>query len=153
VCGALLGAAVLEYGQNLLIDVDLTVRRPLEDGIVNIIIFNAQLEPITTLASADSEFFYSLSPGNYTIHCNAGPLPLTPGEYFLTVGVAQKGGRLSWDVLETLPGFRMEAFQSAACFNWPDRPGVVLFDSCQWRADGLELCPHEDAEHIAQRCG
>jgi lipopolysaccharide transport system ATP-binding protein len=142
ICGADLGAAVLEYGQDLSIDVDLTVKRPVEDGIVNIIILNEQLQPITTLASGDSAFFYSLPPGAHTLHCNAGALPLSPGDYFLTVGVAQKGGRLSWDVLETLPGFRIEAFNSSAWFNWPNRPGVVLFDHCQWYVDGSELHPH-----------
>jgi lipopolysaccharide transport system ATP-binding protein len=139
VCGKSFGAAVLEYGQNVLIDVDLSVKRAIDKGILNIIIFNAQLEPVTALASADSEFTYALSPGKHTIHCNAGALPLRPGDYFLTVGIAQKnGGGLAWDLLETVPSFRIQAAQSGMSFYWPDRPGVVLFDHCQWYVDQSE---------------
>jgi lipopolysaccharide transport system ATP-binding protein len=139
VCGAHLGVASLEYGQNLSIDVDLTVKRPVEQGVVNIVILNEQLEPLTTLASADSKFFYALPSGRHTIHCDAGALPLIPGDYFLTIGIGQMG-QLAWDVLQTMPGFRM-SFQNAAWMTWPDRPGIVLFDKCQWRAERLEQAP------------
>jgi len=143
VCGAPLGAATLEFGDNLSFDVDLTVKRPVEEGVVNIVILNEQLEPITTLASSDAAFFYALPLGRHTVHCNAGPLPLIPGDYRLTIGAGQKGGRLSWDVLETMPAFRVEGFRNAAWTNWPDRPGVVLFDHCKWRIANFEGCRGE----------
>jgi lipopolysaccharide transport system ATP-binding protein len=146
VCGAALGAASLEFGDNLSIDVDVTVNRPVAEGIVNINIFNDQLEPITTLASADAGFFYTLPPGMHTIHCNAGPLPLVPGDYRLSVGVAEKGGGLAWDVLETMPGFRIEGFRNTAWINWPDRPGVVLFDNCEWGTEASNGRVYMDGE-------
>ena len=143
VCGAALGTATLEYGQNLKIDVELIVQRPVVEGSINIVVVTEQLEPVTALASADSDFFYALPPGRHTIHCNAGVLPLIPGDYLLTIGVGQMG-QLAWDVLETIPGFRMD-LQNAAWMKWPDRPGVVLFDSCNWYADELNAAiPRSD---------
>jgi lipopolysaccharide transport system ATP-binding protein len=138
VCSSALGTASLECGDNVSIDVDLMVNRPIEEGVINIVILNEQLESITTLASADSGFFYTLPPGRHTIHCEAGVLPLIPGDYRLTIGVGQKG-QLSWDLLESVPGFRMEGFRNRAWINWPSRPGVLLYDNCEWRVEGLDL--------------
>ena len=135
--GATLGTATLEFGDALRIEVDLAVQRPVEEGIVNIVILNGQLEPITTLASVDSAFSYSLPSGRHTIHCDAGPLPLIPGDYRLTIGIGQMG-RLSWDVLETLPGFCVGGGRNTAWINWPGRPGVVLFDRCDWRVADVD---------------
>jgi lipopolysaccharide transport system ATP-binding protein len=135
VCGAPAGAATLELGDNLSIDVDLVVKRPIEDGIVNIVILNQQLEPVTTLASADSGFCYTLRPGGHTIRCYAGALPLVPGDYRITIGTGQMN-RLSWDVLEVMPGFRVDGIRNAAWMGWPGRPGVVLFDHCGWGVAG-----------------
>ena len=132
VCGVPVGTALVEFGKDIIIDVNLTVKRPIEEGIININIFNEQLEAITTLASADSEYTFTLAPGQHTIRCNAGALPLIPGDYRLRVGTAQKGGGLAWDALEMLPGFRIEGYHNRAWINWPSRPGVVLFDSCDW---------------------
>jgi lipopolysaccharide transport system ATP-binding protein len=132
VCGVPNGTALVEFGKDIVIDVDLTVKQPIEEGIININIFNEQLEAITTLASADSEYTFTLAPGQHTIRCNAGALPLVPGDYRLRVGTAQNGGGLAWDALEMLPGFRIEGHNNRAWINWPSRPGMVLFDRCSW---------------------
>ncbi|MEJ8572841.1 polysaccharide ABC transporter ATP-binding protein [Microbaculum marinum] len=132
VCGAPFGAGTAAFGEDIVIEVDLDLKRRVEEGIVNINVFNEQLEAITTLASGDSGFAFTGGPGRRTVRCNAGPLPLIPGEYRLTVGAAQKGGGLAWDVLETMPGFRIDGHENAAWMNWPRRPGLVLFDQCRW---------------------
>ena len=90
------------------------MKRPVEDGIVNIIILNADAATNHHPGIGRLRVLLFPPPGLHTLHCNAGALPLSPGDYFLTVGVAQKGGRLSWDVLKTLPGFRIEAFKQQA---------------------------------------
>lgn len=132
ICRAPFGTATLEYGDDLVIEVDLLVHRPVEDGVVNIVVMNEQLQPITTLAAADSGFVYTLPPGRHTIRCNAGPLPLMPGDFWLTLGAGQRGSGLSWDVLETMPAFQVDGVQNPAWLSWPDRPGLVLFDRCEW---------------------
>jgi len=146
VCGALPGAATVEFGGDLTIDVDLAVHRPVEEGIANIVLFNEQFEPITALASADAGFVYKLAPGRHTIHCNAGPVPLIPGEYRISIGVAENGGKLAWDVLEVLPGFRIDGTRNDAWMHWPGRPGVVLLEYCEWRAEDLNQGLHEDCD-------
>lgn len=135
VCGTPLGCATIEFGEGLTIEIDLFVQRSVEEGIVNINILDEQLQPIVTLAAVDSGYSFALSPGLCTIRCNAGVLPLIPGEYHLNVGTGQMG-QLSWDVLEALPGFRVDGHKNAAWINWPNRPGVVLFDKCEWRTAG-----------------
>ena len=135
ICSQAPGRAQISVGQDLLLEVEILAHRHLEDGILNIIILNDRLEAVTSLASADVSFSYDLEAGTHRLCCVAPSLNLMPGNYFLTVGVAQKGGRLSWDVLETLPGFSIDASDSAVAFNWPDRPGVVLFDRCQWSVE------------------
>jgi lipopolysaccharide transport system ATP-binding protein len=132
VAGSPFGAASLEFGNDLVIDIGLSVKRPVEEGVININILSEQFDAITTLASADSGFTFTFAPGRHTIHCNAGALPLIPGDYRLSVGTAQKGGGLAWDVLEMMPGFRIEGYRNTAWLNWPNRPGVVLFDRCNW---------------------
>ena len=139
VCGAPLGAAAVEYGDNLSIDVDVVVQRPVEQGVININVFNDQLEIITTLASADAGFFYDLPPGRHTIRCDAGVLPLIPGDYRVTVGAGQMG-QLAWDVLETMPGFQIDGANNAAWMKWPTRPGVLLIDGCEWQQLGEQVC-------------
>ena len=145
VCGMPFGEARLEFGDILKFDVDLAVQRPIEEGIANIVVLNEQLEPVTTLASADSRFLYSLPPGKHTIRCDVGPLPLIPQDYRLTIGVGQKG-QLSWDVMESIPGFRIDGNCNDAWINWPNRPGVVLFDNCEWCAEALDRRVDEKGE-------
>jgi lipopolysaccharide transport system ATP-binding protein len=132
ISGCPLGCARVAFGQDIIVDVGLVVQRPVESGIININVLNEQLETITTLASADSGYTFTFPPGRHAVRCNAGPLPLIPGDYRLNVGTARKGGDLSWDVLEMMPGFRIEGDHNAAWLNWPDRPGVVLFENCDW---------------------
>jgi homopolymeric O-antigen transport system ATP-binding protein len=133
VCGAPPGAGVVELGADLIVEVDLDVLRPIEQGIVNINIYNDQLEAITTLAAQDADFSYALAPGRHTLVCNAGAIPLMPGEYWLSVGAAERGGGLAWDVVETFPGFRVDGHDNPGWMSWPDRPGVILCDRCAWR--------------------
>jgi lipopolysaccharide transport system ATP-binding protein len=132
VCGVSSGAASVELGNPLVIEVGLTVKRKAEEGVIVINVLNDRLEPITTLTSSDSEYFFTFAPGQYTVRCEAGALPLIPGNYRFNVGVAQRGGALAWDVLEAVPGFRIEGYRNTAWTNWPNRPGVVLFDCCEW---------------------
>jgi lipopolysaccharide transport system ATP-binding protein len=123
---------VIEFGSSIVIDVDLSVKRPVKEGIIVINVLNEQLQPITTLVSSDSGFYFTLDTGHHAIRCNAGALPLVPGEYCLSVGTAQAGGGLAWDVLEALPGFRIDGHQNAAWLQYPSRPGTLLFDRCEW---------------------
>jgi lipopolysaccharide transport system ATP-binding protein len=136
VCNTEPGAACLDVRENLCLDIGLRVLRPIDQLIVVVNIFNDQMEVITSLMSTDSDFEISLDVGDHSIRCDAGVLPLMPGYYRLSVGVAQSGGALAWDVLEPLPGFRIEASQNCAWLQSSDRPGVLLFDSCRWSQKG-----------------
>jgi hypothetical protein len=82
--------------------------------------------------STDDDCVFSGGAGVQTIRCEVGALPLAPGEYLLNVATAQLGGRLSWDVLNMLPGFRVGGEDSAAWLRWPQRPGSTWLRNARW---------------------
>ncbi|HEY1426096.1 MAG TPA: ABC transporter ATP-binding protein [Caulobacteraceae bacterium] len=132
VCGAAPGLAVVQPDDKITIEVELRAHRPVSDAIVVVNVLNENLEIITTLMSSDDDRFYALGRGLHAIHCEFGPLALVPGPYFLNIGVAQTGGRLSWDALHAAPGFRMAGEDSPAWLRWPQRPGTMLLRNVKW---------------------
>ena len=95
-------------------------------------VLNEQLEIIATVISTDCGFNIALGVGAHTIRCDIPALPLIPGDYQLNVAIAESAGVLSWDVLESIPGFRIEGGQSAAWLQASDRPGVLFIDNTKW---------------------
>jgi len=132
ICGREPGVACIGLKDNLSLEIGLTVHQTVDQGIVVINVLDEQLEVITSIASADRGFGLSLPAGSHTISCNVPRLPLMPGYYRLSVGVAQSSGALAWDVIEPLPGFRIEANDAVGHLQTTDRPGVVLLDGCEW---------------------
>jgi hypothetical protein len=132
VCGNEPGAARIDFRENVCLEIGLNVLRPLQRAIIVVNVLNEQMEVLTSIISTDSGFDISLNSGRHAIHCDIGILPLMPGYYRLSVGIAQSQGVLAWDVLEPLPGFRIESNQSSAWLQSADRPGVLLLDSCKW---------------------
>jgi lipopolysaccharide transport system ATP-binding protein len=131
VCGHDFGAASIEVGDPLWVEVGLAVYRPLEKAIVVINILDEQLSVIAALASFDANFEFAFEPGDHTIRCNIPTVPFVPGNYHLALGVAEPG-QPSWDALEMLPGFRVAGEESVSWMKWPRRPGVLLLQDCAW---------------------
>jgi ABC-type polysaccharide/polyol phosphate transport system ATPase subunit len=136
VCGNDPGVARISFRQNVVLDIGLQALRSLEHPILVINVLNEQLEVLTSITSIDSDFGVSLDPGFHTIRCDVGALPLMPGYYRLSVGITQSYGALAWDVLEPIPGFRIEPQQSPTWLQSGERPGVVLLDGCKWMLQG-----------------
>jgi lipopolysaccharide transport system ATP-binding protein len=132
ICGNAPGAASIGLRDNVIIEIGLSVLRTFERAIMVVNILNEQMEVLTSITSADSGFDISLESGVHTIRCDVGILPLVPGYYRLSVGVTQSRTALAWDVLEPLPGFRIEADQNSAWLQSSDRPGVLFLDGCKW---------------------
>jgi lipopolysaccharide transport system ATP-binding protein len=132
ICGHEPGVASIGLRDNLVVDIGLSVLRSFEQAIIVVNILNDQLEVLTSIVSSDSGLELSLEPGIHTIRCDVGILPLMPGYYRLSVGIAESQGILAWDVLEPLPGFRIEPTNDSDWLQTTDRPGVVLLDSCKW---------------------
>jgi lipopolysaccharide transport system ATP-binding protein len=135
VCGKEPGAASVGIGDNVFIEIGLHVLRRVERAIIVINILSDDMEVLTSIASADSGFDISLDSGLHTIRCDLGVLPLMPRDYRLSVGIAQSHGVLAWDVLEPIPGFRIEGKRNSAWLQGSDRPGVLLLDCCKWRKE------------------
>lgn len=132
ICGSTPGVASVGLRDEVAIDIGLSVRRPLEQAIIVVNILNDQLEVLTSIVSSDSGLELSLETGEHTIRCDLGTLPLMPGFYRLSIGVAESQGVLAWDVLEPLPGFRIEPTNDSDWLDTTDRPGVLLLDRCKW---------------------
>ena len=133
ICGGPLGIAVLQAGQGISLDLTLQVHRPLEQGIVVVRVLNESLETVATLMSSDDGYSLSSALGQCQVRCELASLPLAPGTYLLSVGATQTAGRLAWDVIEALPGFRVTGEASEAWLRWPDRPGVLFMGDAKWR--------------------
>jgi lipopolysaccharide transport system ATP-binding protein len=136
VCGSAPGVARVGYKEKLFLEIGIETLRPIERPIVVINVLNEQLEVLTSITSIDSDFGISLVPGFHTIRCDVGVLPLMPGYYRLSVGITQSYGALAWDVLEPIPGFRIEPQESPTWLQSGERPGVVLLDGCKWMLQG-----------------
>jgi lipopolysaccharide transport system ATP-binding protein len=132
ICGGEPGAAHIGFRDNVFLEIGLEVLRSFQGAIVVINVLNEQLEVVTSISSIDSDFRISLEPGFHTIRCEIGALPLMPGYYRLSVGITQSYGVLAWDVLEPIPGFRIEPRQTRAWLQSSERPGVLLLDGCKW---------------------
>ena len=131
-CGREPGLPSISHGESLNIDITLQVYRPLQQAVIVVNILNQQAEVLTTLISTDSGTCFSLDPGIHTVRCDVGPLPLVPGDYRLSVGTAQSSNALAWDVMEALPGFRVDGGGNTAWLQSPDRAGVLLLERCKW---------------------
>ncbi len=133
VCGGPPGAAVIEPGEAISFDVTLRIHRAVEEGIVVIRLLDESLQTVATVMSSDDDRCFSRGPGPHQLNCELAQMPLAPGTYLLSVGAAQAGGRLAWDVIEPLPGFRVTGEASDAWLRWPERPGVLFVDGSKWR--------------------
>ena len=155
VCGAPLGAAIVQPGDHITIDIDLRAHKAVEDGIVVVNLLNNHAEVVATLMSTDDEHLFSIGSGLHVIRCETGPLPLAPGEYGLNVATAPTGHRLAWDALNSLPGFRMTGEDTAAWLKWPQRPGSVWLRNAKWSDRKPQPHPTADAlpEYSAGRLG
>ncbi|MGA7711095.1 MAG: ABC transporter ATP-binding protein [Rhizomicrobium sp.] len=132
VCEQEPGTLTVGVCDHVSIDLELDVRRAVEQAIIVISVLNEQLEIIATVISTDFGFNIVLGVGVHTIRCDIPALPLIPGDYQLNVAVAESAGVLSWDVLESVPGFRIEGGQNTAWLQASDRPGVLLIDNTEW---------------------
>ena len=133
ICGCGPGAAHIGFRENVFLEIGFQVLRPIQRAIVVINVLNEQLEVLTSITSIDTDFGISLDPGFHTIRCDIGFLPLMPGFYRLSVGITQSYGVLAWDVIEPIPGFRIEPQQTPAWLQSTGRPGVLLLEGCKWR--------------------
>jgi lipopolysaccharide transport system ATP-binding protein len=149
VCHGPVGGAALEPADKLVIEIELAALRRVEQAVITIMVLDEDLQTIATFVSSDARFASDWDAGAHIVRCVAGPLSLMPGDYRLTVGVSQHG-RLAYDVLENLPGFRVDGSRNAAWMNWPDRPGILLVDDCQWSGQrarsGANMAPELAAE-------
>lgn len=133
VCGLEPGTATVRYGGAIVLEVSVNALTTIEQAIVVFNILNEQMEVMATIISADAASRFSLTPGRHTIRCTIDVPPLLPGSYRLNVGIAQTGSVLAWDVLEGLPGFRIDASEDRAWMESPDRAGLLLLQGSRWQ--------------------
>ena len=87
---------------NVYLEIRLNVLRSFERAIIVVNVLDEQMEVLSSIISTDSDFNIALNSGVHTIRCDIGTLPLVPGYYRLSIGIAESYGVLAWDVLEPL---------------------------------------------------
>ena len=82
--------------------------------------------------SWDDDFYLDIErPGIYEIHCSLRNLQLSPGEYFIQVGLNQSDTTNAWDGISNYPLFRIENKNNVLHFK--NRPwGINHFNGNEW---------------------
>ncbi len=124
---------MVQPGESIAVDVDLAVLKAVEDGIVVVNILDERLEIVATFMSSDARPLLLGRAGPAPCPWRVGPPAAGAGRLSAQRRRGRDGGRLAWDAVKALPGFRMSGEQGAAWLRWPERPGVLFQDQSKWR--------------------
>jgi len=95
---------------------------------------NQNGERVTTFYSPDQIPRFAIVPGRFLIQVTFRDLPLSPGRYYVSIGINQQTNTTAFDMLLDYPAFdvAMEEIDSGEC-EWPDRPwGCVHWENVSW---------------------
>lgn len=122
----------IELGAKFTIEIHLAVYKALHGANVIMIIKTSQGEHVAVLASWDRDFGLSLEPGHHIVKVRINDLPLSPGRYFLDVGVDPTIDE-SCDVIFDYP--LLSVVNDGQVVHWLERPwGVVHCQEVEWNA-------------------
>jgi homopolymeric O-antigen transport system ATP-binding protein len=122
----------IPLGIKFTIEVHLAVDRCLEAADIGFVLNNAQGEPITSLMCSDNTPGLLIEPGHQIIKIKINDLLLTPGIYFLQLGIDPVVGGHSCDIIYDYPLLSVVNERDQIGY-WPDRPwGAVHCQAVEW---------------------
>jgi hypothetical protein len=126
----------LACGQDLVLEMELEVRRPVRGANVTLVISHLQGDRVLVVFSDDRGFTADLQPPRALLRCRLRGLPLVPRLYRLDVGVNTSSLATALDVICELPAFSVESVpQTRGLF--PHRPwGAFHWDAVEWELRG-----------------
>jgi lipopolysaccharide transport system ATP-binding protein len=150
VSGSSPGTARPQVGDSIEVEIEFEVFRPITDAFAFVYVLNEQMSVIAVMHSSDAGVRLTAPPGIYKIRCAVDGAPLMPGDYFLTVGFNQSPSELAWEMIEGIPGFRVEGDHCRPWLENPDRGGLLLLSEAKWSVSAANTRP-DAAERGAPR--
>jgi len=122
----------LEMGADFSIFVEIEVREQLKRANLTVVLKDIQGRRAALFFSWDNDFSLSLEVGIHVVELGIDGLPLTPGHYFVDIGVNQSPNAAAYDVIQDLPLF--EIAEKGKIIHWHDRPwGSVHWNKVCWK--------------------
>jgi len=127
----------IDLGEEFELLVELDVVKPLRGALMDVELKTSRGERVTVLLSWDQGFALYLEPGRHSVKARVRHLQLSPGEYFVTVGVNQSTHARAYDVIQDFPFLRV--VNSGQITHWLERPwGVLHCNSVQWHTRPID---------------
>jgi lipopolysaccharide transport system ATP-binding protein len=98
---------VLQPGDAFRVEATVEARESHERACLSIWITNDRAERVCTLFSGDANYWFPIVPGTQTLSCTVTGLPLSPGQYTITIGINRSANTLAFDVLLDYPAFNV----------------------------------------------
>jgi lipopolysaccharide transport system ATP-binding protein len=127
--------AVLHSGRPFIVEMDFTLREPVNDLLVAFGPHAAGGSRVFECRSSDSYGPIQLPPGDYSIRGVLKSNPLNPGLYTLAVGARCQNKSL--DYLPEVMMFRVEQPEKLECL-WLEAPGGLVRQDSEWTRPGKE---------------
>jgi len=122
----------IQLGIKFTIEIHLAVYRRLEAADIGFVLKNSQGDPVTSLMCSDSTSGLLIEPGHQIIKITINDLRLTPGNYFLQIGIDPVVGGHSCDTIYDYPLLSVIKEREQIGY-WPDRPwGAVYCQAVEW---------------------
>jgi hypothetical protein len=114
------GNGLMRVGDELALEVQVDVVRPIESVTVTVIIKDQHGRAVAVLFSPDQGFLVTSRIGQITIGAEVRDLPLSPGLYYADIGLNQGPATMAYDVVQDFPLIEVE--NSGQIVQWLDRP-------------------------------
>lgn len=129
--GEMSALPTITMGVDFTIVLDLDVSSSLHGAHIDISLKTSSGNHATLLFSRDSEYSLFLEPGRHRIAVEVHNLSLSPGNYFIDVGVNKSVESSAYDVILDFPIFTVGS--GSRVFHWPNRSwGAVHCDTVGW---------------------
>jgi lipopolysaccharide transport system ATP-binding protein len=119
-----------EIGQKFIIEIHIEVTRILHKANIYMALKTLVGDQVTVLVSWDQNFALSVDPGRHVITVRINDLPLSPGFYFLNVGIDPSMVD-TYDAIHDFP--LLSIVNSGQITHWLERPwGILHCNSVDW---------------------
>lgn len=126
------GLPAIAIGSGFTVYIQMQVSREIHGANLTITLKNSHGERAAVLFSWDKGFALSLQPSRQVISARIEDVCLSPGQYFVDVGINQSTNTAAYDAIRDFPLFRI--INNGHVTHWLERPwGVVHCEAITWQ--------------------
>jgi lipopolysaccharide transport system ATP-binding protein len=128
-------STTLRIGEDINVVIGFLAQKRVSGANITVSLKNSLAHNIALFFSWDQGFYADFTPGMNYLVLDINELPLSPGEYFLDIGVNQSTSTVAFDVVLNVPFLRI--INDGQVVQWQERPwGSLHWLKCAWRYDG-----------------